>query len=467
MRSASFALITALLLSGCTSPASQPVPPSSSDRMVARSANDTLAKLQALSVQDANALSALNASDNADATFKLDVADFQAGTPDEGVQNVVYADYLTALSRAQAAGLDNVLPSVNLIDGLAKQINDGVYARLELIEEQDRKADLRRKLYQAFRAAYDAHPGDAEWQKLVVHAAASLQLAGENPTLTPALQSAVKAELADFAANPIESETTGFYTLNDKLSQIFQADRELHRNVALVDENNQPVDSALREAALAGSVMASDTALAHDYDTVSTFYQKMSNPLDAFSPTAIVALKPDNSWDDLAGQAGARQALFAKLKGALEDGMNMNFSLFPSSRSVETALFAKEQAPGGDLMGLLIGALRSGQVTMKPGADSGFYQYQEYALQALLEPDKGLEGTKVTFGDKYMGRLEEAFKTGLTKARETQVKQIGIGPEPTAAILPLQPKLFVEPVITVYKRYGDMYDFLERAVLPQ
>jgi hypothetical protein len=457
-------VVATLLLGGCQSPFFAN-PGADGTRMVARSDQDTLANLHALSTSDAQALASLDVKVNQPATFKLDVADFEAGN-EEQLKDVVYADYMTAVSHAQAAGFSNVLPSVNLVDGVAKQVNDSVYARLELIEEQDRKADLRRRLYAAFRKAYDAHPDDAEWKKLLIRAAASLKLAGESPDLPSGLQGDLDAEMADFDAHPDESKPIGFYTLNDALFRIFQADRELHRNVPLEDQG-APVDAGLRQAALAGSVMAQDSDLSQAYDKVSTFYQKMANPLDAFSPTAVAHLKPSSrSWDDLASKADARMDLYQSFKGALEDGMNMNFSLFPSSRAPESTLFSKVQAPDHDLMALLIDAIRSGQVSLKPTDNSGFYQYQEYALEALLKPESTPEGKKITFGDKYLKRLEEAFKTGLTKARETQIKQFPPVAEPTSVEIKVHPQLFVEPLITVYKRYGDMYDFLEREVLP-
>jgi hypothetical protein len=463
-------LVTAILLSGCQLPWFGGAP--SGLRLVARTDQDTLARLQGLPVDEARALSSLrpegyDGMDMKNATFKLEVADYEAG-PEEQVKDVLFADYLTALSRAQAAGANRVLPSVNLIDGITKQINDGLYARLELVLEQTRKAELRRKLYAALKAARDAHPGDKEWTTLVARAAASLKLAGEGPELDAEVQAAEDKALAEFTADALRSKPIGFYTWSDPLRTIFQADRMLQSRVPL-DTAEGPIDPALREASLAGSVMATQPELAQAYDQVAHFYERMTNPFMAYSPTAIAKAKPANlGWDALSNDASARLKLYNSLKASPPEGMFMEFSLLPPSRSSEVTFFAKEPPPEGmDLMAYFIQGIRSGKVSLAPKADSGFYQYQQYALEALLKPDQNPEGQKIAFGEKYLKRLEEAFKTGIAKARETHAKQIGWGPQPTSAPPPpMKPRLFVEPIVTVYKRYGDMYAFLEREVLP-
>lgn len=404
----------------------------------------------------------------AKATFKLEVADFEEGA-EAKLKDVVFADYMTAISHAQQAGFDNVLPSVNLVDGVTKHVNDGLYARLELIHEADTKAALRRRLYEAFKKAWEAHPEDAEWQKLAARTAASLELAGETPAVPGALQGAFDQALKDFEADALLSKPIGFFTMSDPLRRIFRSDRMLQSRVAL-KEDGVPQDAAIRQAALAASVMAEDTALAQDYDAMTRFYARMTNPFMAYAPTALVPIKPEaTTWAQLAAASDQRSAFFDRIEQDAEKrpGMFLEFSLLPPSRSVETALFASDPPPGGDLMGHLIRRVREGKVSLAPEADSGFYQYQQHALEALLKPDQNPEGTKIAFGEKYMQRLEEAFKTGLAKARETHAKQIGWGPVPTSAPPPpLKPRFFVEPIITVYQRYGAMYDFLEREVLP-
>lgn len=464
-------LLTATLLSGCQLPFFGGI--SGGVRMVARASTDDPARLSGLPGDEAMALESLDETGYsrmglADATFSLDVADYEAGA-EEQVKDQVFADYVTALSHAQKAGAYNVLPSVNVIDGITKQVNDGVYARLELLLEQSQKAELRRKLYAAFKGALDAHPGDAEWGRLVARTAASLKLAGEGPDLPVDLQAVEAKALDEFTADALRSKPIGFYTWSDPLKTIFQADRMLQSRVPL-EQGGSPDDKAIREAALAGQLFASQTDLREAYDKVAHFYERMTNPFMAFSPSAIAALKPASlSWDDLSSSPETRQTLFQTLKGAAVDGMFLEFSLLPPSRSVETQLFAEDPEAGdGDLMAFFIKRIREGKVSLAPKADSGFYQYQQYALEALLKPDQNPEGQKIAFGDKYLKRLEEAFKTGIAKARETHAKQIGWGPQPTSAPPPpMKPHFFVEPIPTVYKRYGDMYAFLEREVLPQ
>ncbi|MFN3430721.1 MAG: hypothetical protein ACK46X_12285, partial [Candidatus Sericytochromatia bacterium] len=463
-------LMTAVLLSGCQWPGFGGAP-AGGLRMVARAETDTLAGLRGLPPDEAYALQTLTPEGYQgwrmqDATFKLDVADYEPGA-EEKVKDALFADYLTALSRAQAAGADRVLPSVNLIDGVTKQINDGLYARLELLLEQSQKAELRRQLYAAFQSELDARPADPEWRALVARAAASLKLAGEPVALEGELSAAQEAALKAFSADALRSKPIGFYTWRDPLRTIFQADRMLQSRVPLELER-VPLDPALREAALAGQAMAARPALSEAYDRVIRFYERMTNPLMGFSPTAIAKAKPaELTWEALAADPAARRTLYDRLKANRAPGIEMEFSLLPPSRSTEVMLLSQDPPPDGDLMAHLIRRVREGRVSLAPQADSGFYQYQQHALEALLTPDKNPEGAKITFGEKYLKRLEEAFKTGLAKARETHAKQIGWGIGPTSAPPPpAKPRLFVEPIVTVYKRYGDMYAFLEKSVLP-
>lgn len=475
MKRSAALFLTAVLLSGCQLPFFGPQPGPEGLKLLARSEQDTLQNLRGLPGDQLAALRTLTPGgyseygtpiDLADARFKLEVADFESGA-EEKLKDVVFADYLTALSRAQAAGFDNVLPSLNLVDGLAKQINDGLYARLELIVERDRKAALRRRLFDAFEQMAEAHPEDQEWQALAGRLAASLSLAGEAPGVTGALKTAMDDQLARFDADALRSKPLGFYTLNDDLKRIFRADRMLQTKVEL-EAQGARVAPAVREASLAASVMAGNPALATAYDETARFYQRMTNPFSAYSPTALVPLKPAAlSWEALATQGEARQAYFEAIKAARTPGMFLNFSVLPPSRSTETTLFATDPPPDDDLMGHLIRRIREGAISLAPQPDSGFYQYQQHALEALLTPDKNPESAKIAFGEKYLKRLEEAFKTGLTKARETHGKQLDVGPVATSAPPPpMKPRFFVEPVVTVYKRYGDMYAFLEKEVLP-
>src|SRR5207302_3224022 len=111
-------------------------------------------------------------------------------------------------------------------------------------------------------------------------------------------------------------------------------------------------------------------------------------------------------------------------------------AVFPPSRSRETILFEKlfpaGLPPNADLMRELIRSIRSGTVNLQPTPDSGWYDYQVYALETLLLPEKGEEHDKLLLTKAYKKRMLEAFKALITKHRETHVRQLGIAAKSAA-----------------------------------
>ena len=104
-------------------------------------------------------------------------------------------------------------------------------------------------------------------------------------------------------------------------------------------------------------------------------------------------------------------------------------ALFPPSTSRETVLFERlfpdGLPPNADLMRELVRRIRSGEVDLKPGPDSGWYDCQVYALETLLLPGKGQERDKLLLTKAYKKRMLEAFQALITKRRETHVRQLG------------------------------------------
>src|SRR5690349_13630251 len=99
-------LLTAILLSGCqltfSSSASRVL------RLAARAATDSQAQPTGLPDDEAMALQSLDETgysgmQMASASYTIDVADYEASA-EEKVKDQLFADYVTALSRAQAAG---------------------------------------------------------------------------------------------------------------------------------------------------------------------------------------------------------------------------------------------------------------------------------------------------------------------------------------------------------------------------
>ena len=76
---------------------------------------------------------------------------------------------------------------------------------------------------------------------------------------------------------------------------------------------------------------------------------------------------------------------------------------------------------------MLIQAVRSGELDLAPGADAGWYDYQLYALETLLLPERGPESQNLLLTAGYKKKLIETFKSILTQTRETHVKQLDFG----------------------------------------
>src|SRR5262249_35233609 len=138
---------------------------------------------------------------------------------------------------------------------------------------------------------------------------------------------------------------------------------------------------------------------------------------------------------------------------------------FPASTSRETVLFEKlfpnGLPPNTQLMRELVGRIRSGEVPLKPRPDSGWYEYQVYALETLLLPEKGEERDKLLLTKSYKKRMLEAFQVLITKRRETHARQmksatLAAAPPPAQ----VRPRLRVEPCPSYYLRTARAYAFL-------
>lgn len=148
--------------------------------------------------------------------------------------------------------------------------------------------------------------------------------------------------------------------------------------------------------------------------------------------------------------------------------------LFPPSRSYETDLVKKlfGQKPIPDNFNLaekLIEEIKAGSINLTPGQNSGWYDYQTYALESLILPEKFPERKKLEFTQSYKEELEELFKLLIALTRETHIKQLEI-PMVAGAVRPRQtthlirinisPDLTVEPLATYYLRRARSYNFI-------
>src|SRR5262249_28495584 len=139
------------------------------------------------------------------------------------------------------------------------------------------------------------------------------------------------------------------YTWNETLFDCFR----FLRFFALPIESEPTVPKAI------AAVLAEDKSLQDDYRKAVAFYARLTNPIVGLSIADLVD-KPD----------------------ALKPGVRV--SVVPASTSREAELFMRlfprGLPPGADLMRELVRAIRGGKVDLKPRPDSGWYDYQVYAL---------------------------------------------------------------------------------------
>ena len=348
------------------------------------------------------------------------------------------------LSATLAEFSDGRTVSAALLAQKAKQFDDGLYAAVDVAAQQGAgritgKGALLNHLAKLLALQQPAN-GDA---RLVVLAAA--RVGGLQIRLPPAVERAVSTTLESFQRDPLRSKPLGFYTWNSTLQRIFQQDRMLQSQVEGAAGINA-VAEALR----------SDGAARTSYEAQLKLMSRLTNSLKG---------------NDL-------RPYIARLDGGGPAILPTPVSFFPPSRSHEAdlvmRLYGNRPIPEGfDLMEELVARIRAGGIDLSPTEDSGWYDYQTWALEPLVTPDKTPEAVHLKFEETYRKQLIELFKGVLALTRETHVKQLEI-PAPTSAAPEPEPRpsfyvipeLSVEPLATVYLRRSLSYRFV-RGVLDE
>ena len=122
------------------------------------------------------------------------------------------------------------------------------------------------------------------------------------------------------------------------------------------------------------------------------------------------------------------------------------------------------------IIDIFIDQSRTGKVSLDPDSDSGWYDYQTWALETLLVPEKGPESDHLMLTAAYKKKLIDTFKSILTQNRETHVKQLDIAVGMGSAapmeeyFIDLYPNFVSEPFPTFYLRTARAYRFLLAAL---
>src|SRR5262249_55331540 len=137
---------------------------------------------------------------------------------------------------------------------------------------------------------------------------------------------------------------------------------------------------ALAVPAAVADLLNKDKALMDDYKKTVAFYARLTNPYICLSVA------------DLAGQKPVDAGRFIELCKE-KKVWHRTVALFPPSSSREIVLceklFPLGLPPDANLMKEFIRKIRSGEVDLRPRSDSGWYDYQVYAVETLLLPGRG------------------------------------------------------------------------------
>ncbi len=337
----------------------------------------------------------------------------------------------------------------------AKQLDDGLYAAVELAAERGAgklrgKAALLGDLAVAI-ADEAARPGS---ELPVIFAAASL--GGIDVQAPEAADDAIARTIRDFLADELRSKPISFYTWSADLARTFRQDRLLQtelRDPASIEALARALGGTHAREGGGGGAAAGDAASVRLLDTYDAYLALVARLTNPFPPE----------------KADLRAALDALERNA---PVPSRVSVLPPSRAHETELVkklfgAKPIPEGVSLVDELVKRIRAGEVDLAPKEDSGWYDHQTWALEPLVIPEKMPEARKLELDESYRKVLEELFRSILARTRETHVKQLEVpaaGCGPPMRKIAVAPEITVEPLATHFRRRALSYAFIRRVL---
>ncbi len=392
---------------------------------------------------------------------KLDIIPFdKAGA--KALEGKLYRGRREALAAVAESGGPTALPSMEILNGYLKPFNDGLYAAIELGAETgaasagpDKRGLLTALLARLITQLQTGETtGRAAFEEAATTIGAALILGGDTPALASPLSGRAQTAANTFTASPDRARPIGFYTWTPALERIFTRDRFLQS------------DELARAAPGLAFVLGRDPALLADYQRATALYAGLTNPYVSYTVDALIPYVPTTA---ALADTTALAVAFAADHASLDVCAPTSVSVLPASHSHEVDYFAALAcaAPlpeGTNLMDLFIAGIRSGDVDLTPRADSGWYDYQTWALETLLLPERGPESQHLLLTAGYKRKLIETFKSLLIQNRETHVKQVasfgGATSGPPPPPVDLYPLLPAEPFPTFYLRSARGYRFL-------
>ncbi|WP_373652923.1 MULTISPECIES: hypothetical protein [unclassified Schlesneria] len=367
--------------------------------------------------------------------------DLSALKPDQD-QNLlkVHSNFRDALASVQSHGIP-ILPSVDLIDAKSRQFDAGLITALAefwfLGVPGATQGDLG-----FLQRIGNALPPDS---RAAAYFAAGLDLAEIHLPMTN--ESAKEYFVRRYSSEVAHSEAAGFL----KASEVLQKCDRVYRYFQMefdLDDNDwmHPVVQVLK----------SDPSLAAEYRQILTRWSRVVTP-----STRLTIL-------DLVDTADAIELVRLRRD---RDITSSAVSLFPPQSQRESEL-ARRVFPLGcpddeDLIGAMVRTIHSEHVDVRPTKESGWCDYQAYALTALLVPQLGDEARSLAFTGRYARRRLEVLEATMKKfeviqTHEEQFLATAQANGQDAALF--LPNLRLEPAPTYYLRMARSYEFLEQTL---
>jgi hypothetical protein len=318
----------------------------------------------------------------------------------------------------------------------AKQVDDGLCAAVDLAAQRGAGAFPGKGPLLESLASRLAERGDADAAAALI--LASGRLGGLALRVPPRLAEAVEAVTASFLHDELRSKPLGFYTWSAELKAVFQQDRLLQGE--LEGSCIRPLVDALCE----------EPPLRATYEAFLRLTSRLTSPLvgadlrsclsaDALPPDAVSFYPPGLSHE---GELGKR-------------------------------LYGDQPIPSGlSLVEELIRRIRSGDLALTPTEESGWHDYQTWAHEPFVIPDRMPEADRLLFERGYREQLLGLFRGAQALARETHVKQLesvilgsaSVDSREGPTILKVSPDLTVEPLASYYFRRALGYRFVREVL---
>ena len=411
---------------------------------------------------------------------KLDIAPLEGD--DKVLGELVFGTRSAAFEHlaGMTNGRNRLIPSMEVVNGALKPFNDGLYAAIELGVQAGvtvdtvevcpgKRAFLEDLLAGLLALEATATPTQAtHLRNAATDLGTALILGGAEPSLPAELFTRARSQVEAFEAEALISRPIGFYTWRAELGEVFRQDRFLQNYQVQHPVPGDPYsDAELGKAAAVALALQADGELLDRYEGYLALYAGLTNP---FANLPVTSLLPHLSGLATLDNPGALRAplLADHPPPDLPYGCQPHLAVFPSSRSRETTHFDNAYCASGvpsgvNLMDELISAIREGLIELEPDPDSGWYDYQTYALETLLLPERGGESQHLLLTAAYKKKLMDTFRSIMTQNRETHVKQLEMGGEAMSmppTVSDLYPVFPVEPFPTFYLRTARAYRFL-------